>query len=695
MTAGNTTLTGSSTAWDSNSLTGLRVRIAGTHSGTPFVFFAGIASVGSPTSITLTRAWPADADPANGLSYAIIRAGKYIARNWLRPDGSTGQQLSGIASCESDTQLYHTDGDAIATYSTARQTNQQYSSSSSTWLSEFGPNYYDEVLAHYAGYYRSGSNLFLSNARAIGDYWAAMPELDQGYFPVTPRHAGVTGMVAGAVLDGRASNWVAIRKLANSAIAGAFSGGAILSGCDSDVREDAYGLSWIALAAMFDPVDTGNPADPNQRSYWKAQLANAYTRDQGCLADGVFSQPFYGGSNGTFSMTQGNATATGSSIPQSLCAVSATGTITVTNGGTTATGAGFRADQKIVIKGTRNHSGYVFYSLFTLNSPTSIVLTTPFDGDSGTYPYQIESDQNFLSFAANGADHTNLNNFYACQWVDSSHITLDRPWEGSTGTFNATRNLSTYVGFGATPFQNGIKTLAMRYAALGATGSTSTNYAALDQTVANWILTNGFDPVTGGLYYARGFYNCEPPGIYKIGCDYGPSVDAKVAARTLSGEAQNAMSIAYQADPTQSNLAFGDQFYGAQWGKPGYGTPPYSDGVYLDTLDSDGTFAYKWIGFLFGIGMSHQWPAARLGGVQPPKPVSAPVNFDLSTVTGAVSAVVKVTEPSGAVVSFPCSSSPCQVQIDARQGAAWYQVNYLGSGGALLSQGQPDLLQAQ
>src|SRR5581483_8804705 len=184
VTAGSNILNGSGTAWDAEKLVGLRMRIAGTHGRTPFVFFAGIKAA-TPTSITLSRPWPSDADSAGGLSYTILEPKRFMARNWLRPDGSTGQQLSGISSCESDTQVYHTDSDSIGLHTKAAQNKQHYSYSDTIWSSELGPNYYDEVLAHYAGYYRSGSNLFLNNARGIGDYWAAMPELDQGYISVT------------------------------------------------------------------------------------------------------------------------------------------------------------------------------------------------------------------------------------------------------------------------------------------------------------------------------------------------------------------------------------------------------------------------------------------------------------------------------------------------------------------------------
>ena len=687
--SGATTIVGAGTNWTIPFLAGQRIRISGHHSGIPFFFFATVTSADSATSITLSRPYPASADTEAGLAFAIIQPQRFIARDWLRPDGTTGQQLSGVSSCESDTQMYHYGGDGIANTSTAAQTGQNYSWSATTWLSEFGPNYYDEVLAHYAGYFRSGSNLFLSNARGIGDYWAANPELDEGYVGVTPRHAGITGVVAGAVLDGRVNNWTLIRNMAKAAIAGPFSGGAILSPCDTDVREDAYGLSWLGLAAMFDPVDTGSPTTPNQRSYWKAQLANAYTRDQGCIKNNSFSQPAYTPVNGAFSLTQGSPTATGGSIPASLCSVAGTGTITVNNGSTSAIGTGFAQNQKIVIFASRNGVRFLFYSLFTANSSSSINLTTPFDGDSGTYPYQIESDMNFMSFATSDTD-VNLNTFYACSWVSPTTITLDRPWEGSTGTFNATRAISTYIGVGATPFQNGIKVLAMRYATLGATGATSNGYQTMANTVANWILTEGFDPLTLGLYYGRGFYNCEPPGIYKIGCDYGPT--SEVAARTLSGEAQNAMALAYDASPTPTNLRFGDQFYGAQWGKPNYGTPPFSDGTYLNTLDVDATFNYKWIGFLFGIGMSHQWPAVRLGGVQPPIPVTPSIAMDLGAVAGAASALIKVTEPSGAVAFYTCTASPCNVQADARQGAPWVQILYVDSLGHTLRQSRPEIL---
>src|SRR5581483_12098638 len=136
--------------------------------------------------------------------------------------------------------------------------------------------------------------------------------------------------------------------------------------------------------------------------------------------------------------------------------------------------------------------------------------------------------------------------------------------------------------------------------------------------------------------------------------------------RTLSGEAQNAMSVAYLANPTSANQTFGDQFYGAQWGAPGFGNPPFSDGIYLQPA----TWSYKWYGFLFGIGMSHQWPAVRLGGVAHAKMRTIQIPFVLSTVAHAAKVQITVTAPTG-VVSAPviCAKSPCSVAVDARIGS--------------------------
>jgi hypothetical protein len=688
MTPGSTTVTGTGTAWD-GTLVSTRIRIQGTHGGAPFVFFSTVQAVNSPTSITVSRVWPADADPGTGLSYAVLQQGRSIVRGWVRPDGTQGQFLSTISACESDTRMYHTDW---YTAISQPQTNQNIGWELGSWFAEYGPNYYDEVLAHYAGYMRSGYTFFRDNARMIGDYLPTSPDYDEGWIGIFPRRVGLTGMVAAAVLDGRTSNWYAIRKTAAGAVGFAGTGGAVISSCDTDIREDAYGLSWIALAALFDPVDTGEPNTPNQRSYWKAQLDKALIRDRACKGPNYeFPQPYWGGS-GAYNMTTGSTTVTGSNPGASMCAAAGTGTINVTNGVHSATGTGFAPNTKIVVKGLRNGQPYLFYSYFTVNSPTAITMASPYDGDSGTYPYQIETDTYWLAFAKDYTDHATMNVLYTCQWIDNNTIQLDRPWQGQTGVFQSYRYLE--LGYGQEPFLAGIKTFAMKLASLASTGETSVGYAQLAAGTANWILSSGFDPLTGGLNYAREWPGCEPKLNPRLNCMYSnaPGSYDIQSARFLNAEAQNALRVAYEANPTPQNLAFGDQFYGAQWGKLG---GPYADGVYLTALDSDAIWNFKWLGFLFGIGMAHQWPAVRLGGVSPAVPVSPSIAFNLGSAPGAVSAQIAVTQPNGATSTYACASSPCVVGADARQGAHIYRINYLNAAGAILSSSEPEILEVR
>ena len=685
VTPGSTTLTGVGTSWNGN-LESLRVRIQGTHAGQPFIFFSSIVKVGSATQITLGRPWPADADAGSSMAYSVLGTSLGFVRGWLRPDGTQGRFSVGVSSCESDTALYTDDIFSIFT----DQVSQLWATSSGAWFSEFGPNYYDEVLAHYAGYYRSGYTLFRDNARKIGDYLPTAPDFDEGWIGMIPRRVGATGMVAAAVLDGRASNWYTIRNLANSAAIGPYSGGAILPPCDSDLREGAYGLSWIALAAMFDPVDSGDPNMPNQRSYWKALLTKALARDKSCKGPNNEFSAAYWAPSFTMNLTAGSATATGTGIAPAYCGYVSSGTIDVTNGLQSATGTGFAPNVKITVMGKKNGQPYLFYSTYTVLSSTSITMDSAYDGDSGTYTYQIESDIGFNAFAKDSNDHSTMNINYACKWIDSNTVQLDRPWQGATGAYQTYR--SGEIGFGVQPFMLGMKVFAMKLASQAATGSTATDYAALASSSASWVLTEGFDPPTGGLSYARGFGPCEPRINPRLNCTYALDDESKRHARTLNAEAQNAIRVAYEANPTDTVRSFGDRFYGSQWGKLG---GPYYDSVYLNALDSDSTWSYKWVGFLFGMGMAHQWPAVRIGGLQPAVMVSPSIAFNLGSTPGATAARVVVTQPSGSTNAFSCSSSPCTISADARQGAHWYTVQYLNAAGAVISVANPELLEVR
>src|SRR5207302_7688608 len=90
-------------------------------------------------------------------------------------------------------------------------------------------------------------------------------------------------------------------------------------------------------------------------------------------------------------------------------------------------------------------------------------------------------------------------------------MTLDRPWDGPSGTvyaWHASLGGVGVAGKGQQPFILGIKTFQMAYGAK-MPGSLGTNYKTLATNAANWIKNNGYDPVSGGLYYARIFQQCN------------------------------------------------------------------------------------------------------------------------------------------------------------------------------------------
>jgi hypothetical protein len=227
------------------------------------------------------------------------------------------------------------------------------------------------------------------------------------------------------------------------------------------------------------------------------------------------------------------------------------------------------------------------------------------------------------------------------------------------------------------------------------------SYQDLDVGVSNWIAQVGFDQAAKGISYGRGFPQCEPvltdSGLGDVayrnaGCmENSYDTAAVTEARSRNSEAQNAMTVMYLANPTASNRSIGDMFYGATYGAREYTASGYwTDGITSSNLDDGNLGSYKWPGFFFGVGMAHQWPAARVGGVAPAENRSVSIAFD-PTVSSLVRIVV--TAPSGAISKFPCGSgSPCSITVDDRQGSHWYRIQYLSESGLVLSQSDPVLL---
>ena len=695
---GSGTLIGNGTAWANTNAGGRAIRIEGTHNGgIAFVFEAYVSAVSSATSLALSRPWPSDADPGS-FRYALINADtRNITPHYVRPDGTDGIIYFLTSGCESDTALYlyGWSDDGI----TGVQTDKQYSFMDGFgYVGDYGPNFYDEVLAHYALYYRSGWTPARDAARKIGDNWLDYPEIANGDAGGIPRRMSITGIYANTVLDGRTKNWSGLRTLANRGAR------AITEDCDTDLRENAYELSWLALAALFDPVDTGSSTEPNQRSYWKNKLVSAASRDASCAsADHSWKSGGYwnAGIYPALRVTNGSAVATGNNLPASMCPYVANGTGMATANSAVLTGTGFQTGGIIVITGTRFGQPYTGAFEFRADNAHQVTLSALWPGDSGSISWMaeaIEASEKVTTIATDVND-ARMGQVWACRWDNPSQITLNRPWVGN-GTETVYLWRDVLVGRGTQPFMLGIKTLQMSYGSLIDDAATASSYGGLAQQAANWILNVGYDPLAKAISYGRIFPQCEPP-MTESGdpsffsripncIENSTNPGAVSEARARNAEVQNAFRVAYQANPTGAVKALGDEAYCAQWGNAALTQPGYcTEAVTASNLDDGSLGAFKYTGFFFGMGMAHQWPAVRVGGVSPPILQSVSVNLDLSQ---AASARVTVTQPSSATTQYLCSSSPCNVIVDARQGAHWAQIDYLSSSGQVLSTPSPVLL---
>ncbi|MBV9296859.1 MAG: hypothetical protein JO145_14905 [Acidobacteriaceae bacterium] len=129
-------------------------------------------------------------------------------------------------------------------------------------------NYYDNVIAFYRLYYRTGLTAYLTYARTLADAWWVYA-LDHGYnqAPSFPRLLGLPGMMARAIEGGFTSRWAGIENKVQQGPQGVQN-----PPNTEDVRESGYSESYLALLTVLDPNITGNPT--NQSNYC-GTLANS------------------------------------------------------------------------------------------------------------------------------------------------------------------------------------------------------------------------------------------------------------------------------------------------------------------------------------------------------------------------------------------------------------------------------------
>jgi hypothetical protein len=231
-------------------------------------------------------------------------------------------------------------------------------------------------------------------------------------------------------------------------------------------------------------------------------------------------------------------------------------------------------------------------------------------------------------------------------------------------------------------------------------------YRQFSIDVAHW-LWNKRRVATTGIYYARAFVNCEPPDNdvaagSALACTAGSQT---TNSRIDVGQTVRGLSEGYLNSGLDPALRVqNDAFYNAMFAKPGFSVPAgfAVDADYIRPLDTssdcdhsqgdcgymtvlatgqnylNSPFSNKWFGFFFGTGGAYSWPAARVGGVAPPRMQTQNVTMRFGA--GVTQAIVSVIHPTGDTEQVTCTSSPCQVTVDARLGDHLIRIDYQSSG---------------
>ena len=608
--------------------------------------------------------------PANP---TVAQAGYPVIAIWHPLGSGTGRTLEQVASCTDDTHLnvynaYNDDGKTLPGSGLTYAADNQYASMWGWSQASTPANYYDNVAAYYALYYRSGIDDYLTAARKLADRFWENPPINQGVhswdFGYTGRSVSAMGLVLRA-LDGRPDMW--------ATPAGAPAGGLhtlwddylyYLNTYDPsrgiwDIREEGYELAMISYCAMFD-------VDPAYQSKCQTALINSFpsvwtgTR----FPDGSWPQmyPAYDPVTGNYLAsweTWGSPTS-----------------VTVTNGSAGVTGMGTVWNAGDFPPGTR-----IWFTNVPANVPANNAA-----GDSVSY---------------------------VATFVDATHLTLNAPYQGTTGTHGWEVASYNYLGWNIQPYGEGILSGAFALVAKAlATVNPATSALARSYSIdaADWVKNNGYWPASKGLYYDVGGVDCQPPiSDSNTICTQGYAPDQ---ARSLSAEALRGLNAAYAYTQDPSLGAFIQTLYNAMWAAPttcpSGSTVCIPDGAYLDQMN-DGQYGiatpvplsalsgtpWKWFGMYFGYSGESSTPGILAGGLQAEAGELLYVGANMADVPGAAAIRVVATAPSGVATTTNCNTSPCAVSVDHRQGDPLLSIQYLSAAGAVLASSSAPLIGGQ
>ena len=458
LTAGSATVNGSGTSWSTGNdvAVGGYIRVAATHaSGTPFIFWGQITAFTS-TTLTLNRPAPSGVD-GTAFTYKITSPRMFLSLEFSAVDGHTARALFNGVGCESETAMFALLTHDIAGLGSTVMSGLKYSYK--TFLSLYSTsgtstaNFYGVGIAARGFYYRSGYGPALTLANLIDEYAVRDPEIGDGLIGGVPLSLG--GIALGAIIDltlnsSTALAWPNVEQFARSGQIGALPCNA------TDSRDGGYLTAWLTLAANYDTNSTN-------RAAFKTALAALLTRDQTCkrnTSDGYsgvevnsFANSFAWIPQGPLTLTAGTAAVTGSGFTNGasgspiFCRGADTGTIRVTNGSSTATimsGSLAAGRIRVVITDTITNPIYVggFEYSGSGGGGAPIQLGGIWPGASGTFNFMSET-ANSTGYTLSGiwtdnsddlAHNRALEKPWACKYNSPTSLTLNRPWDGPTGS---------------------------------------------------------------------------------------------------------------------------------------------------------------------------------------------------------------------------------------------------------------------
>lgn len=627
-----------------------------TFAGTIALTQGSTTITGSGTSFLTTFA-------CNGSDFIDVR--------WTHtpPGGSPTQYRWGanVISCASNTQMTVTFGTspgvpwAYPTESGRAYSKITFADIGNLYGQSTNMNYYDNVVAFYSLYYRSGIDTYRNYARTLADRWWLSFGINQGFncdpqggqLPcVAPRIRAMMGLWLRA-LDGRPDMFPGLREWANFSISSTTLA-VLYTPFIYDLREYSYTANEVAMDALLDP-------DAGQRATARAALVNVvnnvYAAKERCTNGNA---PPCDGTGGYWvNGSNGLATWNG-----------ATGTVNVTNGSTTVVGSG-----------------------------------TNFTAGCNT-------DADFWSKTGSGAPVSNAEGdavWYSITAVtDATHLEISPAYQGATAGGRGWQ-CNNLVGIGVQPFmQGGVAGRTLHNISKALTGFNPTEAAKAQALLVdnwNWMVHKAYNATSKNIYYGVVFPNCEPSPIANANCssigDGGiASGFILQAGRFTAAEVMDGCGRAYLVSRQPDIKAACDNLYGGIYG--GMGGPSSDNDYVWDLLGRWNQPGFtvtasvaKNFGFTFGFGGGSAWPGASAGGAAPVNNQAALVGFDFGEVAQATVYRVRVTAPTGAQNITSCTDSPCNLTIDVRLGDHLYEADYLSSGEAVRARRDPDTLPAR